>query len=76
VNLLRTVAAGIGLLSTGAALGLLLSGPAADTAYKLGVKQGQKQVSMKQLITEDPKLTRTVCNAWWFDYDHRDRRLK
>ena len=45
------------------------------SAFEAGVEEGRKVVDYKSLALKDKPFTNNLCNAWWFEADHKSRRL-
>ena len=48
---------------------------ALETSYAKGVEEGRKGLDYKALALKDKPFTNALCNAWWFEADHKSRRL-
>jgi hypothetical protein len=66
------VAAAAGFIGGGA----YFTNTFSDALFQQGVKEGRKLVDWKEVALSDRGVTNNICNAWWFEADHRDRRLK
>lgn len=48
----------------------------APAIYKAGYDAGRNFVDWKSAALSDKDVTNKICNAWWFQSDHTERRLK
>jgi len=44
--------------------------------YAKGYQAGTASVDLKKILKEDQELANKACYSWWFNMDHKQRKLE